>query len=246
MKLHGKVALVTGSAIRVGKALAISLAEQGCNVVVHYGRSTDEALKTVAELEALGVQAWAVSADLADETAVNQLTGKVLELAGSLDILINSASVFPEESFATAASSTWDHTMMINLKTPFLLSQAFAAQLPEGQQGKIINLLDASSMRPRNHHFSYTISKYGLEGLTKTVAHALAAQNIQVNGIALGAILPNSNDADPTSFAAMANSNPSGRNGDPQAVADAMLYLLTHASYVTGESIRIDGGQHLV
>lgn len=136
--------------------------------------------------------------------------------------------------------------MMINLKTPFLLSQAFAAQLPEGQQGKIINLLDASSMRPRNHHFSYTISKYGLEGLTKTVAHALAAQNIQVNGIALGAILPNSNDADPASFAAMANSNPSGRNGDPQAVADAMLYLLTHASYVTGESIRIDGGQHLV
>ena len=85
-----------------------------------------------------------------------------------------------------------------------------------------------------------------LEGLTKTVAHALAAQNIQVNGIALGAILPNSNDADPASFAAMANSNPSGRNGDPQAVADAMLYLLTHASYVTGESIRIDGGQHLV
>ena len=245
MKLQGKVALVTGSAIRVGKALAISLAEEDCNVVVHYGRSTEQANKTVAALRALGVQAWALSADLADETAVSTLIADARSLAGSLDILVNSASVFPEETFETATSSTWDHTMMVNLKTPFLLSQHFAATL-DAKQGKIINLLDASSMRPRNHHFSYTISKYGLEGLTKTVAHALAARNIQVNGIALGAILPNSNDADPAAFDAMASSNPSGRNGDPQAVADALLYFVKHADYVTGESICIDGGQHLV
>jgi glucose 1-dehydrogenase len=246
MNLQGKVALVTGSAIRVGKALACSLADQGCHVVVHYGRSSDEANQTVAEIESKGVRAWAISADLGDETDVERLIDQAIDVAGSVDILVNSASVFPEESFESAASATWDHTMMVNLKAPFLLSQSFAARLPVGQQGKIINLLDASSMRPRNHHFSYTISKYGLEGLTKTTAHALASRNIQVNGIALGAILPNSNDPDPAAFAAMADSNPSGRNGDPQAVAGAMLYLLQGADYVTGESICIDGGQHLV
>ncbi len=246
MNLQGKVALVTGSAIRVGKALACSLADQGCHVVVHYGRSDEQARATVAEIENKGVRAWAISADLGDEQAVSRLIDQAIDLAGTVDILVNSASIFPEETFDTAAPATWDRTMMVNLKAPFLLSQCFAERLTDGQQGKIINLLDASSMRPRNHHFSYTISKYGLEGLTKTVAHALAARNIQVNGIALGAILPNSNDADPKAFDAMAKTNPSGRNGDPQAVADAMLYLLQQADYVTGESICIDGGQHLV
>ncbi len=246
MKLSGKVALVTGSAMRVGKSLAMRLGEEGCNVVVHYGRSAQAAADTVAELKSIGVTAWAVSADLGNESEVRQLISEAGAVAGQIDILINNASVFPAESFTDADSVNWDKTMMINLKTPFLLSQAFAAQLPEASQGKIINLLDASSMRPRNHHFAYTISKYGLEGLTKTIAHALAPHNIQVNGVALGAILPNSNDADPAAFEAMAANNPSLRNGDPKAVANAMVYLLKHADYVTGESIRIDGGQHLI
>lgn len=246
MKLSGKTALVTGSAIRVGRTLAERLADEGCNVVVHYGRSAQAAAQTVTDLQSRGVNAWAISADLGDEAAVAQLIPAANAQAGPLDILVNSASVFPEESFDDADSANWDHTMMVNLKTPFLLSQAFAQQIKHPTQGKIINLLDASSMRPRNHHFAYTISKCALEGLTKTVAHALAARNIQVNGIALGAILPNSNDADPAAFEAMAANNPSLRNGDPKAVCNAMLYLLKHADYVTGESIRIDGGQHLV
>lgn len=246
MKLRGKVALITGSAVRVGRELAMRLSSEGCNVVVHYGRSAIAAADTVAELESNGVKAWAVCTDLSDETAVKQLIPEAVALTGQIDILINNASVFPAESFADADSANWDDTMMINLKTPFLLSQAFASQVPAGSQGKIINLLDASAMRPRDHHFAYTISKCGLEGLTKTVAHALAPRNIQVNGIALGAILPNSNDADPSAFEAMAASNPSGRNGDPKAVSNAMLYLLKHADYVTGEIIRVNGGQHLV
>jgi NAD(P)-dependent dehydrogenase (short-subunit alcohol dehydrogenase family) len=168
-----------------------------------------------------------------------------LAQAGHLDILINSASIFPPEDFLDADSATWDRNMMVNLKAPFLLSQAFARALPKDQPGKIINLLDAIAMRPQNHHFSYTISKYGLEGLTQAMAHGLAAQNIQVNGIALGAILPNVNDT-PEQFAKLAQRIPARRTGAPEDVVKAMLYLLKDADFVTGEIIRVDGGRHLV
>ena len=245
MELTDRVALITGSAKRVGKALALALAEQGCHIVVHYGRSEEAAQQTVTEIQAFGVKAWAISADLNDEAAVNAIVPFALEEAGRLDILINSASIFPPEDFLNADSATWDRNMMVNLKAPFLLSQAFARALPENHMGKIINLLDAVAMRPQNHHFSYTISKVGVEGLTKAMAHALAERNIQVNGIALGAILPNVND-DPALFERLAKRIPLRRTGSPAEVVKAMLYFLKDGDYVTGEIIRIDGGRHLV
>jgi glucose 1-dehydrogenase len=245
MELKDKVALITGSAKRVGKALALALAKQGCHIIVHYGHSAEAAHETVAEIKARGVQAWSISADLNDEATVGAIVPFALEQAGRLDILINSASIFPPEDFLSANSATWDRNMMVNLKAPFLLSQAFAHALPEGQPGKIINLLDAVAMRPQNHHFSYTVSKVGLVGLTKAMAHALAGRNIQVNGIALGAILPNVND-DPAQFERLAKRIPARRTGSPEEVIKAMLYLVKDADYVTGEIIRVDGGRHLV
>jgi len=245
MQLTHTVALLTGSAKRVGKALALGLAEKGCHIVIHYGGSAEAAAETVAEIKALGVEAWAISADLTDETAVQGLIPAALEQAGRLDILVNNASVFPPEYFLTADPAAWERVMMINLKTPFLLSQAFARQLPPDRPGKIINLLDSDAMRPKNHHFAYTISKVGLEGLTKVVAYALAERNIQVNGIALGAILPNVNDADSGVFERLAQRIPARRTGDSQAVVEALLYLVEKADYVTGEIIRVDGGWHL-
>ena len=244
MELTNKVVLITGSAQRVGQALALALAREGCHVVVHYGRSMEAAQNTVAEIEVLGVKAWAISADLNDEAAVNTLVPFAIEQAGQLDILINSASIFPPEDFLAADPTTWDRNMMVNLKAPFLLSQGFARALPQGQPGKIINLLDAIAMRPQNHHFSYTVSKYGLAGLTQAMAYALAARNIQVNGIALGAILPNVND-DPAEFEKLAQKIPARRTGAPEDVVKAMLFLLKDADFVTGEIIRVDGGRHL-
>lgn len=244
MELKNKTALITGSAKRVGKTLALALAEDGCNIVVHYGRSAAAARETVREIEARGVSAWAFSADLSDESAVAGIVPRALKLAGRLDILINSASVFPPEDFLSADPKTWDTAMMVNLKTPFLLSQAFARALPDGTPGKIINLLDVVAMHPQNHHFSYTISKTGLAGLTQAMAVALAARNVQVNGIALGAILPNVND-DPALFARLAEKIPARRTGSPADVVQAMRYLLA-ADFVTGEIIRVDGGRHLV
>ncbi len=244
MELKNKTALITGGAKRVGKTLALALAKDGCNIVVHFGRSADAAQETVREIEAYGASAWAFSADLSDESAVMDIVPRALALAGRLDILINSASIFPPEDFLSADAKTWDAAMMVNLKTPFLLSQAFARALPDGAPGKIINLLDVIAMRPQNHHFSYTISKTGLTGLTQAMAVALAARNVQVNGIALGAILPNVND-DPALFERLAEKIPARRTGSPQDVVQAMRYLLA-ADFVTGEIIRVDGGRHLV
>lgn len=245
MDLAGKVALITGGAKRVGQALALALAGHGCNVVVHYGQSGTEAGQTAAKIRALNVKAWAVAANLAAEAEIKTLVPFTLEHAGRLDILINNASIFPPEDFMGASSESWDRNHSINLKAPFLLSQDFARALPPGRQGKIINLLDATAMRPKNHHFSYTVSKYGLEGLTLATAHALAGRNIQVNGIALGAILPSVND-ERAMFDRMAAKIPAKRTGNPQDVVNAMLYLIQAADFVTGEIIRVDGGKHLV
>lgn len=243
MNLKGKVALVTGSAKRIGRTIALGLAEKGCHTVVHYNRSAKAASQTVADIEAAGVKAWSISADLNNEAEVRSIIPFALEKAGRLDILINNASMFPPDKFLTAESKTWDENMRVNLKAPFLLSQEFAQTLPNDRQGKIINLLDAFAMRPRNHHFSYTISKYGLAGLTKATAYALAARNIQVNGIALGIILSSSDDQ--AAFARMTKSIPVRRTGFPEEVVQALLYLLQTADYVTGEVLHVDGGKHL-
>lgn len=245
MDLNDKVALITGSAIRVGKAMAMALAGQGCRVIIHYNRSAQAARETRQEIEALGVEAWTIQANLAEEAAIETIIPLAWEQAGRLDILINNASIFPPEDFLAADSGTWDQAMLINLKAPFLLSQAFARALPEGRPGKIINLLDANSMRPRNHHFSYTISKAGLEALTQATAHALAGRNIQVNGLALGLILPPPTEDGPELFERLARRIPARRTGSPQDVVAAMLYLLRAGDYVTGEIIRLDGGWHL-
>jgi len=246
MQLRGKVALITGGAKRIGKAIALGLAQEGCHIVVHYGRSAEAAEQIVAELKEQGVEAWSFTADLGDEAAVREMIPTALACAGRLDILVNNASVFPPETFLTAEAANWDRTMMINLKAPFLLSQAFANQLPSDRQGKIINLLDTDTTRPRDHHFSYTVSKVGLDGLTKVMAHAVAGRNIQVNGIALGLILPNSNDNDMAAFERLAKKIPAGQTGDPGYVVEALIYLVKQADYVTGEIIRVDGGRHLV
>jgi len=245
MDIQGKVALITGGAARVGKAMALALAERGCHLIIHYGSSAEAAQRTLAELQTYGVEAWAISADLNDEAQVNKLIPFALEQAGRLDILVNNASIFPPEDFLSASSTSWDRNMMINLKAPFLLSQGFARALPAERPGKIINLLDSAALRPKNHHFSYTMSKVGLEGLTKVMAHALAERNIQVNGIALGAILPSIND-DREKFERLAQTIPARRTGSTQDVVNALLYFIQAGDYVTGEIIRVDGGKHLV
>lgn len=244
MELKGKTALITGGAVRVGRALTLALAEAGCDVFVHYGRSAGPAQQTQAEARALGVEAHIHSADLADAGAVQSVIPAALERYDRLDVLINSAAIFPEEdSFAATDLALWDRLFGVNLRAPFLLSQAFAAQVLPAGQGKIINILDARLRRPAPDHFVYRLTKGGLWAMTEMLAHELAPR-ITVNAVALGAIL-SPPGADISYLENLAQTQvPLKRPGSPEIVAQNVLHLLRQ-DFLTGVIVPIDGGQFL-
>ena len=156
--------------------------------------------------------------------------------------LVNSAAIFEPLSLADTSLSDWERHLSINLTAPFLLSQAFAAQLPEGQEGRIVNILDWRALRPGADHFPYTVSKAALAAMTQSLAVALAPR-ITVNGLALGAVLPPS---DGGAGSSVIENVPLGRWSEAQEVQQALVFLLASPSYVTGEIIHVDGGRHLI
>ncbi|MFQ5398153.1 MAG: SDR family oxidoreductase [Anaerolineae bacterium] len=247
MNLTGKAALITGGAVRVGRALTLALAGAGCDVFIHYGRSAGPAQQTKADAEVLGVRAAIHSANLADAAAVQAVVPAAVEQLGRLDILINSAAVFPEEdAFEGTSADLWDTLFAVNLRAPFLLSQAFAAQAAEGNVsvgGKIINIIDARVRRPAPDHFAYRLTKGGLWQMTEMMAHALAPR-MTVNGVALGAILPPPGQ-DERYLEELAQSRvPLRRAGSSDIVAENVLHLLRQ-DFLTGVVIPIDGGEFL-
>jgi len=244
MELKGKVALVTGGAVRVGRALTLALAGAGCHVFIHYGRSAGPAQETQAAAQALGVKAQIYSANLLDAAETQAIVPAAVDRLGPVDILINSAAIFPEtDSFAGTDLALWDKLLAVNLRAPFLLSQAFAAQVPAGGQGKIINVLDARLRHPAPDHFVYRLTKGGLWNMTEMAAHTLAPR-ITVNGVALGAILPPPGQ-DISYLQNMADTEvPLKRPGSAEIVAEIVLHLLRQ-DFLTGVVIPIDGGQFL-
>ena len=244
MELEGKVAVITGGAVRVGRALTLALAEAGCDVFIHYGRSAAPAQQTRADAVAFGVEAHIYSANLADAAATQGIIPAAVDRCGQVDVLINSAAIFPEEdTFSTTELPLWDKLFAINLRAPFLLSQAFAAQVPPDGQGKIINILDARLRRPAPDHFVYRLAKGGLWNMTEMLAHELAPR-ITANAVALGAILPPPG-ADVTNLENLAQTQvPLKQPGSPEIVAENVLHLLRQ-DFLTGVVIPIDGGQFL-
>jgi NAD(P)-dependent dehydrogenase (short-subunit alcohol dehydrogenase family) len=243
MDLSGKVALITGGAVRVGRALTLALAGAGCDVFVHYGRSQSEARATQVEVEALGVKAAIYPADLADTAAVQAIVPATVSRFGRLDILVNNAAIFLDGDLAATTPAMWESQFAVNLRAPFLLSQAFAAQLPADGRGKIINITDARIFRPAADHFAYRLTKAALLAMTETLAHDLAPR-ITVNAVALGAILPPP-AKDNSYLAQLAEAHvPLRHPGDPEAVAANVLHLLRQ-DFLTGVTIRVDGGQFL-
>ncbi|MEB3160261.1 MAG: SDR family NAD(P)-dependent oxidoreductase [Synechocystis sp.] len=246
MDLTGKTALVTGGGVRVGRALAIALAKAGCNIFIHYGSSQDGAAETQTEVEALGRKAYIYAADLADSDATATVIPEAQTIFGQVDILINSASIFPhEDKFLQTDVALWDQIFAVNLRSPFQLSQAFAKQLPETAPGKIININDARIPRPRPDHFAYRLTKRGLWDMTEILALELAP-NITVNGLALGQILEAHNTPDPKKYMQDYADRriPLKIPGNPQVVTDAALYLLQQ-DFLTGTTIHLDGGEYL-
>ncbi len=235
----GHSAIVTGAGRRLGKAFAEALADHGANVVVHYGRSAEEAKEVVDGLLSRGVQAAAVQADLANpEEAVN-LVDRAEQAIGEIDLLVNNAAIFGPIKAEDASIEDWQLHLNVNLTAPFLIAQQFAISR-EGRPGSIVNLLDWRAMRPGADHFPYTISKAALAALTRGLAVSFAP-GIRVNGLALGAILPPSDGGTGDPLEGV----PSGRWGTIEEAIDALLFLLIGPEYVTGEILHVDGGRHL-
>jgi NAD(P)-dependent dehydrogenase (short-subunit alcohol dehydrogenase family) len=237
--LDGKTILITGAARRVGKIFALACARAGANVVIHHGHSDDEAESVHAELVKLGRRAWVLKADLSDPSQVGNLIPTINQ-STPLHALVNSAAVFESLSLDKTSFDDWQRHLQINLTAPFLLSQAFAKQAPEG--ARIINILDWRALRPGADHFAYTISKAALAAMTKSLAVALAPQII-VNGLALGAILP---PTDGNAKPDILKNVPAGRWAEQNEIEQALLFLLTSPEYITGEILHVDGGRHLV
>lgn len=241
--LAGKVAVVTGGAVRVGRAIALALGQAGCNLLIHYGQSAGPAAETVSAAEAYGVAARSFSADLSRHEEAMAIIPAAVEAFGRVDILVNNAAVFEEGGLAETTFAQWEREIAINLRAPFFLSQAFARQLPEGQPGQIINIVDARVFRAGSDHLAYRLTKAALVTLTKSLALELAP-HVRVNAVALGAILPPPGE-DESYLQALAQERiPLRQPGNADIVAANVLHLLQQP-FLTGVVLPLDGGEFL-
>jgi NAD(P)-dependent dehydrogenase (short-subunit alcohol dehydrogenase family) len=237
--LAGKSILVTGAARRLGRIFALTCARAGADIVIHHGHSDDEAEAVHDEIVGLGRRAWIHKADLSDSSQAESLIPLINQFT-PLYGLVNSAAIFESLSLETTTLNDWHNHLQVNLTVPFILSQAFARNAQEG--ARIVNILDWRALRPGADHFPYTISKAALTSLTKSLAVALAP-TIIVNGLALGAILPPS---DGNKNPEIIKNVPLKRWAKENEVEEALLFLLTCPTYITGDILYLDGGRHLI
>ncbi len=243
MQLDGKTILVTGAAHRIGRAIAQALAAGGAEVIVHAHRSMAEAEALAASLQTETRRAWALQADLADPAAVVRLAAEALALTGRVDVLVNNASVFERQPMATATVADWDRHMAINVRAPWLLTQALAPAMQAAGAGKVVNLTDYLAVRPVPDYVPYEVSKAALDGLTRALAKAYAPA-IQVNAVALGPILPAAGMSDEEQEK-LIRRLPLQRWGSPEDVVKAVRFLIVDADFATGSTVAIDGGSLL-
>jgi len=235
------VALITGAARRIGRVLALEAARAGYDIAIHHRDSASDAESLVAEVAALGCNSITISGDLGDRADVGGLVPAAGRL-GPVTLLVNSASLFENDRLETLTAQSWGHHMRVNLETPVVLTQAFAAALPEGERGLVVNIIDQRATHPNPLFFSYTLSKTALLTATTMAAQALAPR-IRVNAIGPGPTLPSIHQ-DAAAFAAEAAATPLGHPVDPAEIAAALRYLIDAPS-VTGQMISVDAGQHL-
>lgn len=245
-------ALVTGAGKRLGRAMALYLAQRGHDVAVHYAGSAEAAEETRARIEALGRRAVTVQADLLDESATQDLLPRAAEaLGGPVSVLVNNASIFEYDNLETATRESWDRHMESNLRAPFVLTQALAAQVPAPDmdetgeplaRGLVVNMIDQRVRKLTPEFMTYTLAKAGLWTLTRTAAQALAPR-VRVNAIGPGPTLQGARQS-AQHFAAQRAATVMGRGADAQDITAALGYFLD-APAVTGQLLCIDGGQHL-
>ncbi|MBC6936352.1 MAG: SDR family NAD(P)-dependent oxidoreductase [Chloroflexi bacterium] len=244
--LSGQVALVTGAAHRVGKAIALELARRGVHILVHYGSSAAAATETVREIKSMGVDAFSVQADVSSQTGVETIFTALREHFGRLNILVNSAANFQKRDLLEVSLQDWQETINTNLTGPFLCTQAAAALMRQNDPsgGVIINILDKGALEPWPEYPHHSVSKAGLWMLTQVSAASLGP-DIRVNAVIPGPVMkPAGANMSDEEWAKVGQRTPLRRTGTAEDVARAVAYL-TSEDYLTGAVIHVNGGEHL-
>lgn len=236
------VALVTGGAKRIGRAITLALSQAGFAVAIHAERSASDAKVLAAQITQAGRRAAVVHGDLVAPDAPAKIIRDAALALGPLTLLVNNASIFEADEVGSLHPEAWDRHFAINLRAPVFLAESFAAQVPAGADASIVNVVDQRVRKLTPRQFSYTLSKAALHAATTTLAQALAPR-VRVNAVAPGPTLPSPRQ-DPAQFAAQAASLPLERGPSPEAIAAAVVFL-AQADSVTGETIAVDGGQHI-
>jgi len=237
LPLAGKTALITGAAKRIGRGIALTLAEAGATVAITYLGSQPEAESTVRELAAFDVEALAVRCNLVDPEDIKQAVASVIDEFGQLDLLVNNAGIFASEPMESISPAQWDEMFATNTRAPFLVAQAAYPHL-RAAQGRIINIGSLGGIHPWATHAHYCTSKAALHMLSQTMAKAWAPE-ISVNCVAPGMIVQGEVNA---AYEHFAHKTPMQRNGTAQDVADAVLFFATGPHFITGQLLAVDGG----
>jgi pteridine reductase len=242
--LAGKTALITGAAHRIGASIARVLHGQGVNVILHYRRSAERARALQAELQTLRPRSVVLApGDLTDVPALAELVSQAYAAWKRLDVLVNNASSFYPTPWGTVTEAQWDELIGSNLKGPLFLSQAMARHIAE-VRGCIVNIVDIHADRPLGNHPVYSIAKAGLVMMTKALARDLSP-HVRVNAVAPGTILWPEREPSEEEKLAIVRRIPLGRRGEPRDIAQAVLYLIRDADYVTGQVLTVDGGRSI-
>jgi NAD(P)-dependent dehydrogenase (short-subunit alcohol dehydrogenase family) len=234
--------LITGAAKRLGRSLALDFATRGWSVGVHCHNSEAEAAEVVGEITRGGGRAVVLTADLSATVAAAQLIERTARALGPVTCLVNNASLFVYDDIASVTPTQWNQHLAINVTAPLFLTQTFAAALPIGRTGNVINIIDQRVWKPTPHFISYQASKSLLWSMTQTLAQALAPR-IRVNGVGPGPMLQSVHQTD-ADFIAQTSAVPLGRGTSPDEIATAIRFILD-APAMTGQMIALDGGQHL-
>ncbi len=233
--------MVTGGAHRVGRGISLALAEAGANVVINYNSSADAAIATAAEIEALGVGALPVQANISDPVQVTAMIGAADKEFGGIDIVVNSASHFQKMDFPTDSTDIWFRTVDTLIHGPFFIANAVAPGMLERERGVFVSIGDLSAFEPWPQFAGHAVGKAGLLALSRQLALELAP-HIRSNVVVAGPTLP-PHDYDEARIQRTADDTLAGRWGSPADIAQAVLFFI-EAEYITGETLIVDGGQH--
>ncbi|WLR53467.1 3-oxoacyl-[acyl-carrier-protein] reductase [Mesobacillus subterraneus] len=244
MRLEGKVALVTGASRGIGREIALELAREGASVAVNYAGSEAKALEVVDEIKAMGLDAFAIQADVSNSESVTDMVKETIERFGMIDILVNNAGITKDNLLMRMKESEWDDVININLKGVFLCTKAVTRQMMKQRSGRIINISSIVGVSGNPGQANYVAAKSGVIGLTKTTAKELSSRGITVNAVAPGFITTDMTDKlNEDVKTEMLKQIPLARLGEPKDIAKTVIFLASEDSaYMTGQTLHVDGG----